>query len=69
MRRNNTSGYIGVNWSKEKNKWHAKIGLNGRRIHIGYFEEITDAAKMYAKWKKKILRERIKCQHNKKSES
>lgn len=45
----NTSGFKGVNWSKEKGMWHAKIGVNYKRIHLGYFETISEAAHAYEK--------------------
>jgi len=34
---NNTSGYKGINWSKEKNKWRARIKVNNKEKFIGYF--------------------------------
>ena len=44
---NNTSGHTGVNWSEEKQKWHAKLGVNYKRIHLGYFADIGDAIMAY----------------------
>ena len=41
---NNTSGIIGVNWSKQKLKWRAIIRADGKDIHIGSFDDIEDAA-------------------------
>jgi hypothetical protein len=43
----NTSGYSGVNWSKAKKKWHAKICIDYKRIHLGYFADISDAIIAY----------------------
>ena len=37
MRSDNTSGYTGVYWSKRDQKWHARIKVNGKYIHGGYF--------------------------------
>ena len=51
---NNTSGYLGVNWSKEKKKWHAKLGSGYRRIHIGYFDDPEEAHKAYLEAKKNL---------------
>lgn len=40
---NNTSGYAGVTWNKERGKWLAQIVINGRPIYLGRFEDINDA--------------------------
>jgi hypothetical protein len=45
---NNTSGVKGVFWNKRIQKWQSQIGLNGKRIHLGYYENIKDAAAAYA---------------------
>ncbi len=42
---NNTSGYKGVCWDRKK--WRAYIGVNGKRIHLGLFDNIKDAARAY----------------------
>ena len=34
----NTSGYRGVTLSKANHKWRATISLDGRKLHLGYFE-------------------------------
>lgn len=39
IRANNTSGIKGVSWCKEKNKWQAKITVNHKQIHLGFFDE------------------------------
>jgi hypothetical protein len=43
----NTSGYRGVCWSKKAKKWHAKIQVNGEKIHLGYFDFKHKAAEAY----------------------
>jgi hypothetical protein len=50
---NNTSGVIGVYWHKPRNKWRAIIRYNGRRIDLGRFDRIEDAANAYLEAKKK----------------
>lgn len=40
---NNTSGIIGVHWSKYYNAWVAQIGFEGRRIWLGKFTEKEEA--------------------------
>lgn len=42
----NTSGYKGVYWSNEKNKWYVKIGYKNNIIHLGYFDNIQEAFKI-----------------------
>ena len=41
--KNNTSGTTGVSWNKRKNKWESYIGVNGKRIKLGYFDSFDDA--------------------------
>lgn len=60
INKNNTSGHPGVNWSEEKGMWHAKIGINYKRIHLGYFSDIEDAAKAIEKAKKKYQTKKAK---------
>ena len=42
-RHNNTSGIIGVNWHKHRQKWVARININCQRIIIGYYVNKEDA--------------------------
>lgn len=42
--RNNTSGYIGVAWRYDIEKWMAYIENHGKRITLGYYESASDAA-------------------------
>lgn len=39
----NTSGRVGVYWSKPHGKWVARIKVGGRGRHIGIFQELADA--------------------------
>ncbi|GAH46575.1 unnamed protein product [marine sediment metagenome] len=41
------SKYIGVSWHKYKKKWYAQISVNGKRKHIGYFDDEIEAGKAY----------------------
>lgn len=45
---NNTSGYTGIGWHEAKHKWEARIWVNYRSIHLGYFDYQTDA--INARW-------------------
>lgn len=40
----NTSGVSGVHWFKRDQKWHAQVRHNGKRVHLGYFRHLEDAA-------------------------
>ncbi|HFK7186555.1 TPA: HNH endonuclease signature motif containing protein [Serratia odorifera] len=43
----NSSGCKGVSWKKSEGKWRAEGKINGKRKHLGYFENITDAIAAY----------------------
>ena len=47
LRSNNTSGYRGVSWYKNKQKWRTSIHSFGKRISLGYFEDKIEAALAY----------------------
>jgi len=40
----NKSGVKNVEWSKQKNKWHCKMTVNKKSIHIGFFDDLELAA-------------------------
>ena len=44
---NNTSGYKGFHYNIRDNMWRSTIRINNKRLHIGNFIDITDAAKAY----------------------
>jgi hypothetical protein len=39
----NTSGYVGVNWHKKKEKWFARVTIKNKRIEIGKFDDALEA--------------------------
>jgi hypothetical protein len=43
----NTSGYKGVTWHKQTQKWQAQIEVNGRNIHLGLHQSVILAAIAY----------------------
>jgi hypothetical protein len=47
MRDDNTSGRKGVTWHKAREKWQAQIRHEGKRLHLGYFTDLEEAAKAY----------------------
>ena len=42
-----SSEYKGVSRYKRTGKWRAYIGINGRHLHLGYFDDDTLAARAY----------------------
>lgn len=50
LRKDNTSGYKGVSFKKDLNKWIAQSGLNGKNHYLGVFvnkEDAISAAKAF----------------------
>jgi hypothetical protein len=45
----NTSGVKGVHWAANKHKWRAVITINSRTKHLGYFDDLEQAAEARAK--------------------
>ncbi len=43
----NKSGYKGVCWNKQNNKWQAKIEINDKKIYLGFFLNKLEAARAY----------------------
>lgn len=41
--RNNTSGYLGVFWRKDRQKWIAQIKINDQQLYLGIFSDLTEA--------------------------
>lgn len=39
----NTSGHTGVCWCRLRNKWQANIKVDGRKLNLGRFNDISDA--------------------------
>ena len=54
MNANNTSGYKGVCWDKTLNKWRSQIRLEGKRINIGCFDNIEEAAEVVRKAREEL---------------
>jgi hypothetical protein len=55
MQRNNTSGFPGVCWNKERQKWRAAIQTGYRRVLLGEFDDPEEAHKAY-KLAEKVLK-------------
>lgn len=53
LRSTNTSGFRGVSWHAARQKWRARITINGKEKHLGLFASKEDAAKRFNKESKK----------------
>lgn len=51
---NNTSGYKGVGWNKAQKKWVARITLERKNIHLGYFANVEEAAEVVRKAREEL---------------
>lgn len=47
QKREKSSRFKGVCWDKERGKWYASIGINGKNNHIGRFDNEIGAANAY----------------------
>jgi len=47
LRNVNSSGYKGVSWDKKSKKWKVYIRVDSKRIHLGFFSNIKEAARKY----------------------
>jgi hypothetical protein len=59
MSSKNTSNYKGISFYKPSNKWQARININGKMKHLGYFENLEDAVNCRVKKAKEIFGEYI----------
>lgn len=55
MNRNNTSGFRGVCWRKDCQRWVAKITHHSKQINLGYFETPDDASAAYEAARAKLF--------------
>lgn len=60
---NNTSGIIGVSFSKHHKKWKSYITFNGKQIYLGLYENKEDAIKTRLKAEKEYFKEFAPQQH------
>ena len=52
--KSNTSGVKGVNWCKQKRKWRARINVDGKEIHVGFFDSLEQAREKTEQAREKI---------------
>ena len=48
LAKHNTSGHKGVSFRKDRKKWRAFISINDKFVHLGYFDNQSDAIKRYS---------------------
>lgn len=53
IRLDNASGIKGVGWHKNLKKWRARLNINGKQKHLGFFTEISEAEKAVKAARKK----------------
>lgn len=53
MARNNTSGVTGVHYNKKEGKWHALVRVDGKKLHVGYFSDLSAADEAIKDFRKK----------------
>jgi hypothetical protein len=53
-RKNNTSGYKGVSWSKQRQKWRATITVKCKHKTLGFFESKEKAYECYLEARKEF---------------
>lgn len=46
-KRHNTSGHKGVSWDRDRKLWRAQICVEKKRMMLGRFERVEDAARAY----------------------
>ncbi len=54
LNKNNTSGYLGVSFNKERRTWRASICVNSKQKNLGSFLRKRDAARAYKKAKEQL---------------
>ena len=57
---NNTSGFKGVFWDNNRQKWFARLVHNGKQLVFGRHDRIQDAAKAYRAGCQKLFGEKYK---------
>jgi len=47
IRKDNKSGCKGIYFNKRIKKWHVRIGMSHKRIHLGFFTNFEKAYNIY----------------------
>ena len=57
-RADNSSGHNGVHWETRDKKWRVQIGVDGKLIRLGYYDELDDAVEARKQGELKYWEER-----------
>lgn len=57
LQRNNTSGFKGVSWDTQIQKWRARIKVNGVNKYVGVFDDVAAAGAARAEAERKFFGE------------
>lgn len=52
--RDNSSGFLGVTWNKQHCRWQAKLQVNKKMHHVGYFDAPEVAHEAYIQLKREL---------------
>lgn len=53
--RNNTSGFRGVVWDRNRSKWIAQVKMGGKMYHLGRFHSKEEANSVVVDWRRKNM--------------
>lgn len=51
--KNNRSGFKGVSWQKQRGKWKVQARLDGKKLNLGYFDNLEQAGAAYQNFARK----------------
>jgi len=54
MMSNNTSGYRGVSWNNQKNKWAVRVKVNKKSYNFGFFDDLDVAGAVASEARAKL---------------
>lgn len=51
----NKSGYRGVFWNNQRQKWNAKVQINKTQHHVGFFDDVHEAGRAAAEARRQLM--------------
>lgn len=55
IRSDNRSGFRGVYWVTQVQRWHSSITIRGKKVHLGSYNNPELASKVYEQARKEVL--------------